>query len=167
MKDYHGEYEELDSASQWIYKASKIPNFQDRIDNYDAVYAWPEFYQRIRSLIDGWKSLILTLRTDTRWWQFLKILLDVSNVITEGTDFGNSYGFRLSHVRKFNYLRSNDKSYSLIEYVIKQIYEVDASLMDFALIFTDKIHYVKSMMSMELKGKPFLYTTNYRCSRIS
>jgi hypothetical protein len=90
VKQYTGDIEMLDLPSRWIYEMRTVPRFASRIENFIQVLDWPAWYADFSERIKLFKIAWWSFNYDQRWIKFLKILLEVGNVILDGNRRGGA-----------------------------------------------------------------------------
>lgn len=121
--------DDLDLPSRWVYEMRLIPRFATRIEYYVESNDFDDWYKSYKGRIDLFKTCFGSLRKDEKWLQILKLCLHVGNVLNEGTRRGSSLGIKCLSLKSFVYCKTNTNEMSLLEYVIKEIFDVDEDML--------------------------------------
>jgi len=123
--------ESLDTASRWVFEMKSIPNFQKRIEMFIFMKDFDTDFKQQKTRVENFEQLISMWTTDDRFFQFLKILLDVGNLISIGTKRGGVNGFKMALLPKFASCKANNGKDILLPYILLKLADQKPEILDY------------------------------------
>jgi Formin Homology 2 Domain len=123
--------ESLDPASRWVFEMKSVPNFQKRIEMYSFMKDYDTDFKLNKTRVENFEQLIAMWTTDDRFFQFLKILLDVGNLISIGTKRGGVNGFKMALLPKFASCKANNGKDALLPYLLLKIADQKPEILEY------------------------------------
>lgn len=121
----------LDPASRWVFEMRSIPNFQKRVEMFAFMKDFDTDFKLNKTRVENFEQLIGMWTTDDRFFQFLKILLDVGNLISIGTKRGGVNGFKMGLLPKFASCKANNGKDSLMPYLLLKIADQKPEILEY------------------------------------
>lgn len=138
VKQFKGEPSELDLPSRWIYEMMSIPSFEARIDffifkkDYETDYPGRVLWAVNKERVETIECFIKYFMEDDRWHAFLRICLDVGNILNfHDKRRGKAQGFKFATLRYFGNCKSSDGKQYLLPYLMEKIADQHLEGLDF------------------------------------
>ncbi|XP_033117344.1 formin-like protein 6 isoform X1 [Anneissia japonica] len=129
-KSYDGNPTELEATDRFMILMCGIPNLRIRLDLLSTVNEFPVQYEDLAPTIGNVIEACKELYSNQRFIAVLEYILATGNFVNSTTGKGQALGFRLSALTKLTDCRSKDKNYTLLKFIVEQMYQQEPDLLN-------------------------------------
>ncbi|XP_071958925.1 uncharacterized protein [Antedon mediterranea] len=129
-KAYDGIPTELEATDRFMMLMCEIPNIRIRLDLLSTVNEFPVQYEDLAPTIENVIEACKELYSNQRFIAVLEYILATGNFVNSTTGKGQALGFRLSALTKLTECRSKDKNYTLLKFIVEQMYQQEPDLLN-------------------------------------
>eukprot|EP00112_Aurelia_sp_Birch-Aquarium-sp1_P016065 Seg3607.1 transcript_id=Seg3607.1/GoldUCD/mRNA.D3Y31 product=Formin-H protein_id=Seg3607.1/GoldUCD/D3Y31 len=124
-KNFQGNTESLPLVDKFMHKLCDIPNLSRKLDILLTIMEVPSQYDDIKPPVINLLEACRALEKSKNFEKLLEYVLAVGNYLNGGTTRGGAYGFKMSSLVKLVNVRSGDKEYNLLKFVVEQLFDKD------------------------------------------
>ncbi|XP_012564637.2 formin-J isoform X1 [Hydra vulgaris] len=124
-KNYQGDNKKLTDIDKFMIKLCNIPNLAVQLNLLLTMHDLPDEIKNIKMLLKHLMNACLCLLENNNFTRLLEYILVLGNYMNGGTPRGAAYGFKLSVLTKLIDIKSFDKKYTLIDFIVDELWEID------------------------------------------
>lgn len=147
---YTGKVEELDTVSQWFLMLTKLPHISTRIRLLHFILSYQaQFYH-----IEQWLNVVEQACKDLRTCRGLRVIMGLTLKLGNLLNGSQSavQGFKVSSLLRLKFMRSADKSVTLLQYLIQFLRKSNTGQATETLQLAEQLKFVVQASKIEVSA---------------
>ena len=130
LSSFKGDINTLSRAEGICYKIAQIPHLQERVESWLFRRQFGGIFEEIYSIYKSVKNAMEVLIKSSKFKEFLKLVLSISNFMNAGSNLGGAYAFDITQLEKLLDTKANGSPRKLLHIILQTLNDEEYTLPD-------------------------------------